>query len=141
MIKESVELVDEYEVVKGLIGAFIVRDKATGLYLYNVVEPMLSDNASRVLARTRELLRVSSALPEGSNSVEGYLKSLVDETMGRLRIKLSDEELRGGVMYYLMRDTVGYGRIDPLIRMIILRMLILMARISLFTCGTVSMNT
>ncbi len=134
-------MVDEYEVVKGLIGAFIVRDKATGLYLYNVVEPMLSDNASRVLARTRELLRVSSALPEGSNSVEGYLKSLVDETMGRLRIKLSDEELRGGVMYYLMRDTVGYGRIDPLIRMIILRMLILMARISLFTCGTVSMNT
>lgn len=108
-------MVDEYEVVKGLIGAFIVRDKATGLYLYNVVEPMLSDNASRVLARTRELLRVSSALPEGSNSVEGYLKSLVDETMGRLRIKLSDEELRG-VMYYLMRDTVGYGRIDPLIR-------------------------
>ena len=107
-------MIDEYEVIKGLVGVVIVRDRKTGLYLYNVVEPMLSDNAGKVLAESRGMLKVSGKLPEG-NDVEGYLKSLVNEVMSRLRVKLSDDEFRG-VMYYLLRDTVGYGKIDPLIR-------------------------
>lgn len=114
MAEGNIELIDEYEIVKGLIGVLIVRDRITGLYVYNVVEPTLSENAGKVLARARELLRVSSSLP-GGNNIEGYLKSLVDETMSRLRIRLDDNELRS-VMYYLVRDTVGYGRIDPLVR-------------------------
>ncbi|WP_243666308.1 hypothetical protein [Vulcanisaeta sp. JCM 16159] len=114
MDNKGAELIDEYEIVKGLIGVLIVRDRITGLYLYNVVEPVLSDSAGKVLARARELLRMSSSLP-GDNSVESYLKSVVDEAMSRLRVRLSDDELRN-VMYYLMRDTVGYGKIDPLVR-------------------------
>lgn len=108
------ELIDEYEIVKGLIGVLIIRDKNTGLYLYNIVEPVLSNNAAKVLARARELLRVGSALPN-NDDLDHYFKSLVNEVMGRLRIKLNDDELRS-VMYYLMRDTVGYGKVDPLIK-------------------------
>ncbi len=114
VFKEEVELIDEYEVIKGLVGVVIVRDRKTGLYLYNVIEPILSDNAGKVLTKSREVLRMSNKLPEG-NDVEGYLRSLINEVMSRLRIRLSDDELKG-VMYYLLRDTVGYGKIDPLIR-------------------------
>ncbi|WP_243671590.1 type II/IV secretion system ATPase subunit [Vulcanisaeta sp. JCM 16161] len=64
--------------------------------------------------RTRELIKTGSALPE-SGDIEEHLRSLVNEAMSKLRIRLSDDELRS-VMYYLVRDTVGYGKIDPLIR-------------------------
>ncbi len=79
-----------------------------------MVEPILSDNAGKVLAKSRELLRMSGALP-GNDQLNEYLRSLVNDAMNKLRIKLSDDELRS-VMYYLMRDTAGYGKVDPLIR-------------------------
>jgi len=112
--EKDIELIDEYEIIKGLVNVVIVRDRTTGLYLYNVIEPTLSDNASKVLMKSRELLRMSDKLPEGNN-VEVYLRALINETMSKLRIKLGDDEIRN-VMYYLVRDTAGYGKIDPLIR-------------------------
>mgnify|MGYP001626335870 FL=1 len=114
MTEKDIELIDEYEIIKGLVNVVIVRDRTTGLYLYNVIEPTLSDNASKVLMKSRELLRMSDTLPEGNN-VEVYLRALINETMSKLRIKLGDDEIRN-VMYYLVRDTAGYGKIDPLIR-------------------------
>ena len=114
MTEKDIELIDEYEIIKGLVNVVIVRDRTTGLYLYNVIEPTLSDNASKVLMKSRELLRMSDKLPEGNN-VEVYLRALINETMSKLRIKLGDDEIRN-VMYYLVRDTAGYGKIDPLIR-------------------------
>ncbi len=79
-----------------------------------MIEPTLSDNASKVLAKARELLKMSSALPR-DGEIDEYLRSLVNDAMSRLRIKLSNDELRS-IMYYLVRDTAGYGKVDPLIK-------------------------
>ncbi len=44
-----------------------------------------------------------------------FLRQKVEEIIGEFRIRLNPES-REKIMYYLVRDLIGYGRLDPILR-------------------------
>ncbi len=124
------------EVVQ-VLSRYLVRDEppvvvsvvedVDGRRFYNVEEPGLSDIGARVLERLRSrilrdmglLRRFSSIEDFGEGIREAY--ALARRVLAPLRARLkrvgrSVEDEASRVAYYLARDLVGYGRLDPLIR-------------------------
>jgi len=104
----------------------IIED-VDGRRFYNVEEPELTELGSRVLRGLRDrilhdmgLLRLFSSiedLGEGLREAYGLARRALAPLRKRLEKlgrDLEDEATR--VAYYLARDLVGYGRLDPLIR-------------------------
>ena len=120
-----------------ILSRYLIRDEppvvvsvvedVDGRRFYNVEEPGLSDVGARVLERLRSrilrdmglLRRFSSIEDFGEGIREAYV--LARRVLAPLRARLkrigrSVEDEASRVAYYLARDLVGYGRLDPLIR-------------------------
>jgi archaeal flagellar protein FlaI len=87
--------------------------------VYNVVEPILSDDLKDLVGKTTELLHdrleVDFSKLQGKKELYVYLDAQVDEVWDYLGVKLSDEEAIK-VKYYVYRDVVGHDKIEPLMR-------------------------
>jgi len=80
---------------------------------YLVVEPPLSDEEKRLLERVRFELRNELLLKDVLQLVNKE-KILFDEMVARLKDR--PLETVGKIWYYLWRDSIGYGKIDPILR-------------------------
>jgi len=92
----------------------ITLNRETNAYLYEVIEPQLSEQESEVLAFLKDTVNktLDYTLDEASKKdKEEYLKKSIDSLMLSRGIKLA-EVSRERIMYYLIRDFVGYGLID-----------------------------
>ncbi len=104
----------------------IIED-VDGRRFYNIEEPELSPLGARVLERLRSrvlrdlgLLRRFSEIEDfGEGLREAYAlarRALAPLRAGLRRHGRSVEDEASRVAYYLARDLVGYGKLDPLIR-------------------------
>lgn len=80
---------------------------------YIVLEPPLSDEERRLLEKVRLELRNELFLKDVLQLLDKE-KILFNEMMKRLR-GVSIETV-GKIWYYLRRDSIGYGKIDPILR-------------------------
>ena len=123
----TVETLSEYSVLdEPPIVVRIVED-VDGRRFYHVEEPQLTDIGrkaysiilSRIVSDLRLLRRFSELEDLGEGLREAYklAHSVIKRWRGRLkRLGRDPEQEALGVAYYIARDLVGYGRLDPMIR-------------------------
>ncbi len=90
-------------------------DNKANEYTYEVIEPKLSDDERDVLALLKETLvaSVEHTIEEKSAEKEKYLRRIIEELMAKLGITLTPVS-KERVMYFLLRDFIGYGVIDAM---------------------------
>lgn len=108
--------VDEVEIAPVKQNYCYVRiryDNRANEYSYEVIEPRVSNDEADVLELLKETLVGSvDRMTEAESSLkEKYLRRIVDELMVQLGITLHPIS-KERVMYYVLRDFLGYGVID-----------------------------
>ena len=96
----------------------IFTDKK-GILRYHVLEPFLTANEKTVLNDLKELILEEVRIPVGVlRNYEEAVKSLsksINSLVRSYRINLTKQSL-DKIKYYLIRDLIGYGKIDPIYR-------------------------
>jgi len=108
--------VDEVEIVPIKQNYAYVRikyDNKTNEYLYEVIEPRLSDDERDVLALLKETLvaSVERMTETKAEEKETTLRRIVERLMSQLGISLNLIS-KERVMYYVLRDFIGYAVVN-----------------------------
>lgn len=118
--EEKKEVVEEREGFgwKGLGKRKIVFDESIKEYKYIVIEPELTEEEERIKQELVELFRLLADIPIFDASEEEKRDALIrsmEEIIRDNGIKISKES-KDKIFYYLVRDFVGYGKIDIMMR-------------------------
>ena len=97
----------------------IYLDPLTNQYRYDVIEPQLFREERKILKQLKDILldELDVRLEELENEkdAEKYLKMKIISTIKKYKLKVTEETL-GKIMYYIIRDFIGYGKIDVMMR-------------------------
>ena len=109
---------NDYAVLDGLVQVSILMSR-DGQYIYWVEEPKLSKEEENLLLKIREELgRLMSARNVPSiydySSVKEYVKGIAESLIRRYAPSINPEGAKR-IMYYLLKNTVGFGSIEPLV--------------------------
>ncbi len=108
--------VDEVEISQVLDPYSYVRikfDNVASEYLYEVIEPALTEDESILLEMLKSsvVLTINQAEGKLDREKDSILRSVTDDLLKTLGVNLSMES-RERIHYYLRRDFIGYGAID-----------------------------
>lgn len=114
----AVNVLDEYE-VSDLVRALVYVDEA-GFRRYRAVEPPLSQEEEALLRRWKTAIQNVGDVKDGVLRLARerraeYLEELAKRAASEFKIRV-DEKAWNKFMYYLRRDLLGYGKLDPLVR-------------------------
>jgi len=108
-----------YPIKEPYVYAAIVKDPETQKTLYEVIEPMLQKEEKVRLQEIRTFLMeevdVNLKEIETKEKAENYLREKTKEIIKKYRIKAPPESF-DKLAYYIIRDFIGYGKIDPLMK-------------------------
>ncbi|HID18547.1 TPA: type IV secretory pathway protein, partial [Candidatus Bathyarchaeota archaeon] len=108
---------ESYAVNPPFVYIGIVREPRTGIITYKVFEPTMTSEDEKALKGIMELLRTELEIPAedvgSKEKIEKYLKKEVLKLIRRYKLKVRKEAF-DKIMYYVRRDFIGYGKIDPL---------------------------
>ena len=108
-----------YSLIEPYAYAAITRDPATGGMLYCLIEPTLLDEEKEHYAKLRDVLieelDVDVRKIPTKEDAEKLLREHVETIAKAYKFKIEPETL-DKLMYYLNRDLVNLGRIEPLMR-------------------------
>ncbi|MDH5449567.1 MAG: type II/IV secretion system ATPase subunit [Candidatus Bathyarchaeota archaeon] len=108
-----------YPIHEPYIYAAVVKNPTTHKIRYETIEPTLLKDEEEKLNEIKSLLMeeidVSLKDLETKEKAEDYLKSKVQETIKDYRIKIPKESI-DKLTYYILRDFIGYGKIDALMK-------------------------
>ncbi|RLF10819.1 MAG: type IV secretory pathway protein [Thermoprotei archaeon] len=94
-------------------------DPETKRLYYLTIEPLLLEEERKDLEKIKEILLeeldVDLNALEGRHKAEEYLKKALKKVVKKYKLRISDEAL-GKITYYVIRDFVGFGKIDPMMR-------------------------
>ena len=97
----------------------IIREENTGKLKYMVIEPTLSDRENNMLEELKTDLINRMSIPlstlRDKKRMEEYLGVQIEKELKRHSQEIV-EESKKKFIYYLMRDFLGYGRIDILLK-------------------------
>jgi len=96
--------------------AKIYFDEKEKRYVYEVVEPPLTQKLSEVLKKIKEIMeeRLDVEFSKLKTfEAKEYLRSQISQIAKSFRIKLSENEMKI-LQYYIERDFIGLGKIEPL---------------------------
>lgn len=114
----NIETVEIYPVVEPYTYVRVTFDKRTNEYLLEAIEPKLNEKESRLLDLIKDTLgRTLSYEWDKFTELdkEEYLAESVESYIKTRGIKI-DSIAKKKIRYYISRDFVGYGPIDPFIR-------------------------
>jgi len=119
MIDETDKLSDinvKYPLIKPFAYAHIKWDDDNKEIVYYLEEPELNEDDKEAIEMIKqnlsEKLDVSLSGIKDREKVIGYLEKKIDELLKELGVKLGEEQ-HNKVMYYIYRDFVGLGQIEP----------------------------
>ncbi len=99
--------------------AAIVREPDTQKIRYEVIEPTLSRDELSQLEEIKTLLMdeidVSLKEIETRERAKEYLERKIREVIRDYRLKIAEESI-DKLIYYITRDFIGYGKINPLMK-------------------------
>jgi len=108
-----------YPLIEPFAYAVIYTEPETGKRYYEVVEPPLDNKEKDILDLISKLLFYELDVEyTGFESYEEkceYIRNKVQEIVKKYKIKMS-EESRSKILYYVEKDFVGLGKIEPLMR-------------------------
>jgi archaeal flagellar protein FlaI len=106
-----------YPLLPPYASAHIFWDPEAKELMYEVDEPRLDNEEVRTLSiledGIKELINISYLGISEKDSIIEYLEKNIKVLLNELRIKLSQESYLK-IMYYIYRDFVGLGKIEPL---------------------------
>jgi flagellar protein FlaI len=99
--------------------AAIVKEKETQKISYKVIEPTLQKDEEKYLREIKsflmEELDVNLKEIENKEKAKDYLKQKIKELVKKYHLKIPSEAV-DKLTYYVVRDFIGYGKIDPLMK-------------------------
>jgi flagellar protein FlaI len=108
-----------YPIVEPTVYAAVVRDPVTQKMRYEVIEPTLLKEEQQHLDEIKTLLMeelsVSVKDLETREKAVEYLKSKVADVIKDYKLKIPKETVEK-LMYFIVRDFIGYGKIDAFMR-------------------------
>ena len=108
-----------YPIEEPYVFAAVVRDPITQKIRYQVIEPTLRESEKEQLREIKNLLveeiDVSLEDLETKKKAREYLKNKVQEIIKNYRMEVAEEAV-DKLMYYITRDFIGYGKIDPFMK-------------------------
>ena len=108
-----------YPIKEPYVYAAIVKDPETQKTLYEVIEPTLQKEGEKRLQEIKNLLMeevdVNLNDIETKEKAEKYLAEKTREMIKKYRIKVPPESF-DKLIYYIIRDFIGYWKIDPLMK-------------------------
>lgn len=117
--KKSVVFREVYPIAEPNVYAAVVRDPVSQKMRYEVIEPTLLREEQKHLKEIKTLLMeeldVSINDLETKENATQYLKRKVVQVIKDYKLKIPEEAVEK-LMYFIVRDYVGYGKIDPLMR-------------------------
>ncbi len=115
---EELDQLDFYPLNEPYAYAKIMKNKDTLEKFYKVVEPFLSDEEQKILNFIWETLMKSLNLrldELDKMEIERYLKEQVENIILNYELDIDDISKKK-ILYYIKRESLGYGKIDPLMR-------------------------
>ncbi len=112
------ESVEVYPVRPPYSYARIIYDHEEYEYIYDLIEPPLSEEEEKIVNEIKETLHRTlkySWKVATTRDKEQYLEESVDSFLRSRDIKI-DRISKQKIMYYIIRDFVGYQKIDGLLR-------------------------
>jgi len=110
---------EAYPIQEPYVYAAIVKDPETQKTLYEVIEPTLRKEEEKRLQEIKTFLMeevdVNLKDIETREKAENYLKEKTREIIKKYRIKVPSEAV-DKLIYYIIRDFIGYGKIDPIMK-------------------------
>ncbi len=110
---------EAYPIQEPYVYAAIMKDPETQKTRYEIIEPTLQKEEEKQLKELKSLLMeeidVNLKEIETKDKAEDYLKRKTNEIIRKYRIKIAPEAI-DKLAYYVIRDFVGYGKIDPLMK-------------------------
>ncbi|MEM1551445.1 MAG: type II/IV secretion system ATPase subunit [Candidatus Bathyarchaeia archaeon] len=110
---------DVYPIQEPYVYAAIVKDPETQKTQYEVIEPTLQKEDENLLKEIKSLLMeeidVNLKEIETKEKAEKYLKEKAAQIIKKYHIKIPPESI-DKLLYYIVRDFIGYGKIDPLMK-------------------------
>jgi len=116
--KQELEELDFYPLNEPFAYVKILKDVSTLDKYYKVIEPHLTADEQKILKFIQETLvkSLNINLDElETKKVDHYLDSQVEQIITDYEIHMN-ELLKKKIMYYIKRGSLGYGRIDSLMR-------------------------
>ena len=108
-----------YPIHEPYVYAAVVTEPNTQRIKYELIEPTLLKEEENQLKEIKAILveEIDVNLKEigTRNKAEEYLKTKIREIIKDYRLKIAEEAM-DKLMYYIIRDFLGYGKIDPLMK-------------------------
>ncbi|MFC1486096.1 type II/IV secretion system ATPase subunit [Thermoproteota archaeon] len=108
-----------YPIHEPYVYAAIVIEPKTHRIKYELIEPTLLEQEEKQLKEIKAILveEIDVNLKEigTREKAEAYLKTKIREIINDYRLKI-DEDSVDKFIYYIIRDFLGYGKIDPLMK-------------------------
>jgi flagellar protein FlaI len=110
---------EAYPIQEPYVYAAIIKDPETQKIRYEVIEPTLQKEEEKQLKELRTFLmeevNVNLKDIETKEKAESYLKEQARQIIKKYHMKVRPEAT-DKLAYYIVRDFVGYGKIDPLMK-------------------------
>jgi flagellar protein FlaI len=116
--KEHLQELDFYPVNEPYAYIKILKDTNSLDKYYKVIEPHLIERELRILNFIQETLLKSFKVRSDeleSHSMENFLNEHIDTILSNYEITV-DDILKKKILYYVKRDFLRFGKIDPLMR-------------------------
>jgi len=108
-----------YPIHEPYVYAAVVTEPNSQRIKYELIEPTLLKEEEKQLKEIKDILveEIDVNLKEigTRNKAEEYLKTKIREIIKDYRLKIAEEAV-DKLMYYIIRDFLGYGKIDPLMK-------------------------
>ena len=115
--RPSMVLKEAYPLRKPYSYAAIKRDPITEEIIYEVIEPTLTEEEQKLLRVMKEKmldeLKVDLESLGSREKAEEFLRREMERIAKKYKLKISEETMNK-LFYYMSRDFIGYGKIDPL---------------------------
>jgi flagellar protein FlaI len=106
-----------YPIQEPYVYAAVVTEPNTHRIIYELIEPTLLEEEEEQLKEIKSILveeiDVNLNEIETRKKAEEYLKTKISEIIKDYRLKIVEEAV-DKLTYYIIRDFLGYGKIDPL---------------------------
>ena len=115
--RPSMVLKEAYPLRRPYSYAAIKRDPITEEIIYEVIEPTLTEGEQKLLKVMKEKmldeLKVDLESLGSREKAEEFLRKEMERIAKKYKLKIPEETMNK-LFYYMSRDFIGYGKIDPL---------------------------
>jgi flagellar protein FlaI len=117
--KKSSVFREVYPIAEPNVYAAVVRDPVSQKIRYEIIEPTLLKEEQQYLQEIKSLLMEELDVDvkdlESRENAKEYLKRKVNQVIKDYKLKAPSEAIEK-LMYFIIRDYLGYGKIDPIMR-------------------------